>query len=693
MTVMDRRLCVTSAAALLALALGTARADDAPTAKGEPGPAPPAGPTATATATATATTSAPAPTVGPSAPPATPAPAPRVADAPDAPDGLSTEDRALLDLARDAEVIELWDERPEKPFDRDTEVRLTGEELAARGATDLASALALIPELSVRDVGRGGWNVDIRGARKGAVRVLVDGVSVSDPYYGTFDVSTLPITDIEQIRLSTAPASPIDGPGGPGGVIEVHTRDAVGGRGVIARLTTDSLPTFGASATGRTALARHLALRLSASATWGRRDFTLPTMAELGEARHATTGAARVEYRRGARRVAVDAFVDDRAYVPPPNEQSANATILDIDRETTARAQATLDDTVGKTQLQARAWTHAIARRSRSFRDAGLSDLASGEDLSALRVGGVALVTRAFRRDWRWIASATVDHERADVDTMTAGPTLHSEGGATLLEAAAGLQYERRTVRVDAAIGGAAPLGLGADPWPEAKLVARGKPLSPVEVVVTAARKGRTPSLRERFDAQSGNPALGPEQASHGEVRVIATPVEGVQLDVAPYWRRSTGTVVADARTGTLTNLGTVDVRGLDASARVRVHARATVGAAYSLTLDRARGADDVWRDDPLDRLPDHRADAWLQGTLPGAVVVTGRGRWFGESIDRGMAIDGYALVDASVSATFGGDWMAVVRCDDLLDAAPETRQGFHLPGRVFSLVAQGTWD
>jgi hypothetical protein len=36
---------------------------------------------------------------------------------------------------------------------------------------------------------------------------------------------------------------------------------------------------------------------------------------------------------------------------------------------------------------------------------------------------------------------------------------------------------------------------------------------------------------------------------------------------------------------------------------------------------------------------------------------------------------------------------MAVVRCDDILDKAPETRNGFHLPGRVFSLIVQGTWD
>src|SRR5687767_12898006 len=140
---------------------------------------------------------------------------------------------------------EVFDDRPDKPFDRDTEVRLTGEQLAARGAVDLATALAMIPEITVRDAGRGGFNVDIRGGRKGAVSILIDGVAVNDPYYGTFDVSTIPITDIVQIRVSTTPKSPIDGPGGPGGVIEVLTRDAIGPQVVVARVLGDSLPTFG----------------------------------------------------------------------------------------------------------------------------------------------------------------------------------------------------------------------------------------------------------------------------------------------------------------------------------------------------------------------------------------------------------------------------------------------------------------
>src|SRR5688572_26831078 len=75
---------------------------------------------------------------------------------PTPPQGMSDEDFARL---AEGEAIEIYDERPDKPFDRDTEVRLTGEELIARGAVDLATALELLPDVSVRDAGRGGFNV------------------------------------------------------------------------------------------------------------------------------------------------------------------------------------------------------------------------------------------------------------------------------------------------------------------------------------------------------------------------------------------------------------------------------------------------------------------------------------------------------------------------------------------------------
>ncbi|MBV8756496.1 MAG: hypothetical protein JO257_04445, partial [Deltaproteobacteria bacterium] len=80
---------------------------------------------------------------------------------PTPPAGLSDDD--LVKLSQ-GEAIEIYDERPDKPFDRDTEVRLTGEELAAKGAVDLKTALALIPDVTVRESGRGGFQIDVRGA-------------------------------------------------------------------------------------------------------------------------------------------------------------------------------------------------------------------------------------------------------------------------------------------------------------------------------------------------------------------------------------------------------------------------------------------------------------------------------------------------------------------------------------------------
>ena len=647
-----------------------------------------AAPASTAPATTAPASTAPALTTVPSTSTfATASPGPAVVS-------VSTDlsDADLARLASEAEVIEIWDERPDKPYDRDTEVRLTGEQLARRGATDLATALALIPEINVRDAGRGGFNVDIRGARKGALRVIIDGVSVSDPYYGAFDVSTIPITDIVQIRVSTGPASPIDGPGGSGGVVEVHTRDAHGARLVVGRLTSDSLPTFGGSASGRTALTRELSVRLSTSALWGLREFDLPVMSTVDERRRATTGALRLEYRpTERRRIAFDGFVDDRHYLPPPNEESENATILRIDGETTARAQISIDERRGALLLHARGWTHAMERQARHFNPA-FTDVTTAEDLFALRAGGTALATRPIIRSLRWVASATVDHERARVDAVAGDTPTTNAGDVTLVEAAAGAQYEDGPVRVDAAAGVAVPLGIGADLWPEAKVVGRYRPLRVIELVGTLARKGRTPSLRERFDSQSGNPSLGPEIASHGELRVVTRLHEAIELDAAAYYRRSEGTMrILDNR---MVNLGTVDVRGGDARARLHPVSWLELGAAYQLTLDRARSDDaSPWRNDPTDRLPDHRGDAWVTADPLRGVTTTVRVRYFGNSIDRDMVVGAYTTYEASAAATLRDDWLAVVKCDDITNVRPETRNGFHLPGRVFSLVVQGTWD
>ena len=675
---------VISMAALVLLWGNTARAD---------GPPPPGAAAAAPAAPASAPVSPRTAQATPDEPTA-PAPVPEPTDTPAPPpaEGSGAPGDASLAAEAEGEAIEIFDERPDKPFDRDTEVRLTGAELAARGAVDLGTALALLPDVNVRDAGRGGFNIDIRGARKGAVSIRIDGVLVTDPYYGTFDVSTIPITDIVQIRVATTPQSPIDGPGGPGGVIEVHTRDAIGSTLVIGRVSADSLPSLGGSATARLGLTRHLALRLSGSGLGGARDLELPGDATVGEGRYAATGAGRLEYRDGDRRVAIDGFLDDRHYVSPPSD-TVRSTILMIDRETTARASVKADDKIGALQLQGQAWTHYLERRSRIYADQSLSTETQIENLKALRSGATALATRPFLRDFRWAASATVDFEKAAVSDIL---NRTVRGKTTILETAGDLQYERRQLRIDLAGGVAVPFGVDASPWPEAKAVVKYRPIEDLEVTATGAYKGRVPSLRERFDMVNGNPALGPERIAHAELRAVERITDFLRLEVAPYYKHSTGTIAASrdpADMGQLINLGTVNFWGVDAQARVSPHRTIELGGGYEYVKARSIDGMGVVHDDPLDRLPHNRWEGWIQARPDARFSAIARVKYFGKAIDQTRRVAGYATLEAGATAQITRQYLAVVRVDDVTDEQPETRAGYHTAGRVISLLVQGTWE
>ena len=594
-------------------------------------------------------------------------------------------------LEAHAAALEIFDERPDKPFDRDTRVRLTGAELAERGAVDLATALALIPEVTVREVGRGGFNVEIRGARQGSVRILIDGVPLADPYDGGFDVATIPITDIVQIRIATTPQSPIDGPGGAGGVIEVHTRDAIGPQLVIGRLTVDSAPNLGVTATARAALARHLALRLSGAVLGGSRELDLPGDASVGDARHAVTGAGRLEYRDGDRRIAIDGFVDDRHYVAPPSDTASSLIVL-IDRETTARASIKAEDKLGSLQLQLEGWTQYLNRRSRGFADPALTDQRQLEDLKSLHSGAMVRATGPVFGRFRWTASTAVDFEKAVVSNIVNSVI---RGETTLLEAAGAVQYEHERITAELSAGVAIPYEVHAGAWPEAKALVKYRPVHDLELTATGAYKGRVPSLGERFGV-SGNPELGPERVAHAELRVIHQ-VELVHVELAPFYRRSAHTIQPSfdpMQFGQLTNTGTVRFAGVESVVRVTPHPAIEGGASYQYVRVRALPIGMVpAANDPLERLPHNQWDAWLAGRPTAWLSGLARVTYFGDSIAQGATVTGYAVVSANFTAHVTPQYLAVVRVDDLLDQRPEVRTGYHSAGRVVSLVLQGTWN
>ena len=600
---------------------------------------------------------------------------------------VAPEDAIFLDPAISGEAIEIWGERPDKPFDRDTQLRLTGEELAERGASNLAEALELLPDLVVREQGRGGQQVEIRGARKGSVKIIIDGVAVSDPYYGNFDLASIPVTDIVQIRVSSSPASPIDGVGGPGGVVEVHTRDAVGPRIVLARATGSTLPSAEAAATGRMALTPHLAMRASATGTLGFRDYSITP--EGGEAtsiredRQQEVGSLRLEYRRGKRRAVLDGWAGHATYIVPPGDDGTD-DILVIDGESQVRGSLSADDQLETWRLQGRAYGHYLARDSRFYADPSLEAYLRREDLEAIRYGVAGLANRPLGPRTHVIASAVLDSEEADVvgfDGAQAG------GRASLLEVAGGLQFADGPYGVDAAVGMAAPFGIDAAFWPEAKLAATVRPVDGVAVKLIGGRKGRLPTLRERFRLDIGNQELGPEQVWFAEWETVLKPSRWWRIRAAPFFRRSNGLIRFDEGRDMLINSGTFDIRGVDSEIAVAPEEVVGGGATYSF-IDAV--SDDLGSDS-LDFLPQDRASLWVQlrGAGYGGTV---RLRYQGRQIDRGSTLPAGTLLDLSAWARLPADLTATARLDNAVDREFEDRAGVAAPGRVLMLAIQGEW-
>ena len=628
---------------------------------------------------------------------------------------ISDEDQLLLDMAQ-GEVIQVWAERPDKPFDRDTSIRLTGAELTERGVTNLAQALELVPEINVRFAGRGGRILDVRGARKGSIKVIVDGIPVDDPYYGTFDVSSIPVTDIVQIRVSSSPSSPLDGVGGPGGVIEVHTRDAIGARRLDTRMVASSRPEGLVSATGRSQLSDHWAVRPSVAASLGSFEFNL-LQKRIDESRHDINGATRIEYRRGKRRLVTDISVQNRSFVVPPKtidvaEMPPADLVFDhirlIRGENAARVGVVADDHIGEWRVQGNAYGQILTRESLVYDDTDMDsaygeasafdnyeseNIARTEDLFATRLGAGILANRSLRKRFQLIGAALFLTESADVtDTNflsnnTSG--RETAGRSTIAHVSTGVQWEDGPLRVDSAVGLAAPIGVDAGLWPEFKVAAWYRAIPGVLFKATGARKGRLPTLRERYSF-NGNESLDPEQAWFGEVAVVLDPSDWVRFESAAFVRDTNGQIRQGFDDGQirLINLGDLTIRGIDTQLAIAPKAALSGGVSWSHINPTL-----IEGEEPLDFLPRHRATVWLTARRGERMGGTARLRFTGEQEDQGVTLPTRSLVELSAYAEIKAGILANLRVENLLDERYALRAGVESPGRIVTLSLQGGWE
>jgi vitamin B12 transporter len=128
---------------------------------------------------------------------------------------------------------------------------VTGEDIAVKQEQTLPDVLKDVPGLNVVQSGGLGGQTSIfmRGTNSNHVKVLVDGIDVSDPSNpaASFDFGQFPTQDIERVEVLRGPQSGLYGSDAIGGVINVITESGNGPVQLRAGLESGSFGTFNQS--------------------------------------------------------------------------------------------------------------------------------------------------------------------------------------------------------------------------------------------------------------------------------------------------------------------------------------------------------------------------------------------------------------------------------------------------------------
>jgi outer membrane cobalamin receptor len=89
---------------------------------------------------------------------------------------------------------------------------------------DLSEVIRYAPGTSVTVGAKGEYVLKLRGIDSSRIALLVDGVPIVEPYFGTFDLKTVSAGGIQSMQITTGPSSVLDGPNTLGGIVNVITR-------------------------------------------------------------------------------------------------------------------------------------------------------------------------------------------------------------------------------------------------------------------------------------------------------------------------------------------------------------------------------------------------------------------------------------------------------------------------------------
>jgi iron complex outermembrane receptor protein len=129
---------------------------------------------------------------------------------------------------------------------------MTQDEIHRSGMTTIPDLLRLVPGVQVAQANSNKWAVSVRGFNglaSNKTLVMVDGRSIYNPAFSTvlWDTEDLLLEDIDRIEVVRGPGGAMWGANAVNGVINIITKPSAATQGVLARVSTGTFDTAGAS--------------------------------------------------------------------------------------------------------------------------------------------------------------------------------------------------------------------------------------------------------------------------------------------------------------------------------------------------------------------------------------------------------------------------------------------------------------
>lgn len=586
--------------------------------------------------------------------------------------------------------------------------------IQATGVVTIGQALELLPGVSMSVGGRNEQKIRVRGYEQSNVLLLVDGVPISDPYYGDLDLGQLPIFDVARVSVTRGAASPLYGPNGLGGVINVTTVQGGPSTRVTGdlRLTGERTALAHASVGGGDRLSWYLGLGAETSDGWPLSGDFDPTAFEDGGVRvnsdlRRATAMGRLGWKTSdaGTLYASMRYIDAEKGIPFHTTEPVGfikfARFPEW-RQTTLALGYEHDFAQGR--IRGQLYGHGFENTLEVFADPDLETLRLESSFSDRVYGGYvqgewvlggghrlgsAIHLRQDRhakterypdgsedpsesyRAWNWSISLEDRWRIDDRNSLIASLALD---GLDVDHAQSLREIDGRPVLVDDARSSEALLSpqiefrrqLGTNWSGSAALY----------------RRGRFPTMRQLYGTDPPNPDLGPQRTTGLDLGAGFSPSPALNLQGTIFFNRVDDLITREGRDFPYRNQDEAEIRGVELRLRGELgvfdYSAAWTGLDHQFSSS-SEGFEEI----PY--VPDHQIE--LVGVVHLGRRLDLRGVWLanGQRVaydrDGKIELDGYSLLDLGMTARVGVTELTL-QIDNVLDAAVEMEPGYPLPGR-----------